>query len=154
MIPSFEMVARIASDKRNSVISMIKKGATVTEITNTVNVSRNAVTRLRAELGLRATRRGGRPREISSTMAGNLCRLVVTGSDANAAAANRRLKADNLASVSRHTITRTYRRNGLKAKRKRKAPPVTRKRRRARLQWARQHEHWTVEQWGKVVFSD
>ena len=45
-------------------------------------------------------------------------------------------------------------RNGLKGCKPQKKPFLTETHRIKRLAWAKEHQHWTVEQWANVIFSD
>jgi len=56
--------------------------------------------------------------------------------------------------VSDRTVRRRLVEAGLPARRPRKKPFLTKKQQKARLIWAREHRHWTVEQWDKVTWSD
>lgn len=56
--------------------------------------------------------------------------------------------------VGLYCIRSTLRRAGYKRYVARKKPPITEKNRVLRLQWARDHEHWTAEQWSKVLWTD
>lgn len=57
-------------------------------------------------------------------------------------------------SVSTRTVRRRLHSVGLKGRRARKKPLLTNFQRRRRLDWAKEHRFWTVEQWRKVIFSD
>ncbi|XP_065684059.1 transposable element Tcb1 transposase isoform X1 [Hydra vulgaris] len=57
-------------------------------------------------------------------------------------------------SVSRKTVNNRLLEFGLKAYRPRKKPRLTENMKKARYDWAKQHESWTYDDWQKVVFSD
>ncbi|RYH13443.1 hypothetical protein EON65_35645 [archaeon] len=56
--------------------------------------------------------------------------------------------------VSASTARRLLHQEGLKALHMIRKPLVTREHKRSRLEWARAHRDWTVEQRKQVVFSD
>src|ERR1043165_3377930 len=56
--------------------------------------------------------------------------------------------------ISARTIRRRLFKAGLKAKTPRKKPYLNARQRQKRIQWAKEHSTWTVEQWGRVIFSD
>jgi len=58
------------------------------------------------------------------------------------------------ATTSANTIRSALRQQGLVAKLKARKPALTNLHMRLRLDWARQHRHWTVGGWEKVIFSD
>jgi hypothetical protein len=55
---------------------------------------------------------------------------------------------------SKNTVGRRLHEHGTDAYRKTPKPLLTKKQKAARLQWARKHANWTVEQWRRVVWSD
>lgn len=56
--------------------------------------------------------------------------------------------------ISASTIGRRLRKAGLLGRKPRKKPWLTARHKNARLMFAMQHRHWTVEQWSKVLFTD
>lgn len=56
--------------------------------------------------------------------------------------------------VSKKTIARRLKEVGIQKRIARTKPHLTLQHMEARLLWAREHQSWTVEQWGKVIWSD
>jgi len=56
--------------------------------------------------------------------------------------------------VSQSTVHCTLLRMGLRSRRQVRVPMITPVHRRKCLQWAREHQNWTLEQWKKVAWSD
>ncbi|GFS55668.1 transposable element Tc1 transposase [Trichonephila clavipes] len=56
--------------------------------------------------------------------------------------------------ISRKTVARRLRGEGLYARRPVVCVPLTRQPRTARLQWCREHHNWTEQDWACVLFSD
>lgn len=56
--------------------------------------------------------------------------------------------------ISIQTIKRRLAEAGLKGRRPRKKPLLSEKNMKARLQWARQHQDWTVDDWSRIIWSD
>ncbi|GFW53444.1 transposable element Tcb1 transposase [Trichonephila clavipes] len=56
--------------------------------------------------------------------------------------------------ISRKTVARRLRGEGLYARRPVVCVPLTRQHRTARLQWCREHHNWTEQDWACVLFSD
>lgn len=65
-----------------------------------------------------------------------------------------RLRIDSNIDVSEQTIRRRLREAGIRKWKAVNRPLLTRKHARARLKWAREYRHWSVEQWRKVIWSD
>ena len=56
--------------------------------------------------------------------------------------------------IDSSTVSRRLLAVGRKARRPVKKPVLTDKMKKARYQWAKRHESWTIEDWRRVVFSD
>jgi len=56
--------------------------------------------------------------------------------------------------ISAATVRRRLRSRQLQARRPCRGPVLNRVNRRNRLRWCRQHQHWTQQQWSRVIFSD
>ena len=56
--------------------------------------------------------------------------------------------------VSKDTVKRRLRDAGLFGRRPVKKPWISEKNRKVRLQWAKDHLHWTTQQWAQVLWSD
>ena len=56
--------------------------------------------------------------------------------------------------ISQSTIKRRLRKFGCKSVRPKKCPKLTDQMRKKRLEFAKKHQAWTVQQWRKVCFSD
>ena len=61
---------------------------------------------------------------------------------------------DNAPKVSPRTVRRRLTEAGYPARKARKKPLLTKRHRRDRLKWAKEHKDWTVEQWRNVLWSD
>uniref|UniRef100_A0A667WGJ7 Tc1-like transposase DDE domain-containing protein n=1 Tax=Myripristis murdjan TaxID=586833 RepID=A0A667WGJ7_9TELE len=78
----------------------------------------------------------------------------------NSALRNRMMNATQLQAhlrevrVSRQTIRNRLHQHGLRARRPARVPDHTTRHRCHRLAWAREHLHWTRDQWASVLFSD
>lgn len=65
-----------------------------------------------------------------------------------------RLQITRGVNVSERTIRRRIQECNLRARRPARGPELERHHRVARLQFAREHENWTLEQWGNVLWTD
>jgi len=81
-------------------------------------------------------------------------RLVLSGSVDTASELSRHAAELELPAVSAKTFRRALRRQGLVARVKPRKLALTESHKRGRLTWARQHRHWTVADWAKVIFCD
>ncbi|KAL1914156.1 uncharacterized protein VTP21DRAFT_10809 [Calcarisporiella thermophila] len=76
------------------------------------------------------------------------------GQCSNAADAKNHLKDEYQIEVSTDTVRRTLQRYGLSARVKKRKPLLSKKHRKQRMEFAKKHLDWTVEQWKTVVWSD
>lgn len=97
----------------------------------------------------------GRPRKTTRRVDKVIKRKAVVDPKKNAAIIACELREENLADVSRSTVSRRLNEVGLfgcvfGAKK----PLISAKNKKARLEFAKTHENWAVEDWKKVFFSD
>ena len=96
----------------------------------------------------------GRPHIMTRAMERS-CVLEVTGGKVGIATdACRQLKKDFGVQVSANTVSRALCRHGLSAQVKEKKPQLSRKNIKDRLEFAMAHQHWTINDWSQVIFSD
>lgn len=81
-------------------------------------------------------------------------RLISTGKAENAVQVTKALQDITNESLSAQTTRQHLKKAGMKAVVKRKRPFLSQCDRKARLDFAISHQHWTVEDWKKVVWSD
>ena len=67
----------------------------------------------------------------------------------------KRYAQDHLSlNISEWTARRILIKAGLRGRRPAKKPLISKKNRVARVKFAKEHEHWTVRQWTRILFSD
>uniref|UniRef100_A0AAZ3SMV0 Transposase Tc1-like domain-containing protein n=1 Tax=Oncorhynchus tshawytscha TaxID=74940 RepID=A0AAZ3SMV0_ONCTS len=57
-------------------------------------------------------------------------------------------------SISERTTCRSVSRKGYCSRRPHQVPLLSAKNKKKRLHWARNHQHWTIEEWKNVAWSD
>lgn len=99
----------------------------------------------------------GRPPLLSDEQTNRLL-AYITGSKIGRRATWARISLLSIAilgiQIGYYCVRSTLRRLGYKRYVARRKPPITEKTRKARLQWAEDHENWTAEQWAKVLWTD
>lgn len=103
---------------------------------------------------LQDRKRSGRPRATSKAEDRYIKMVSLRNRrlTAPAIAADFNMRHENVISVP--TVKRRLAEAGLKGRIAAKKPRLTAIHKRKRLQWARTHQHWTVDQWKKVLWSD
>lgn len=98
--------------------------------------------------------KSGPPTKLSPRDKRDLARLIRSGKAKDAVDAAKIFNQDLPRALSTQTIRNALRDEGLVAKKKKKKPKLTRKNRKARLKFARDHQDWTIEDWKRVIWSD
>lgn len=80
--------------------------------------------------------------------------MVTSGQAETAVQLARDLRDTTGVEVSDDTVRRALKQAGLKAAEKKKKPRLLPTHKRRRLEFARKYQHWTVEDWKRVVWSD
>ena len=116
-----------------------------------VHVSTTTVHRIRSSIGPSLPRsHGGHPARLSAQDQCLLTRKVTSGAADTAPELKKLLDLD----VSLKTIRRSLKKAGLKAAVKQKKPFLSKAHKRRRLEFALEHQHWTLDDWSRVVWSD
>lgn len=143
---------------RERVIKFSKDGKSSREIASLLSIGKSTVndiiTKYRAGYGLEDRPRSGRPRKTSKKVDRVIKRKSTADVKKTAAEIARELQDENLADVSRSTVTRRLHDVELFGRIGIKKPLISKKNKKARLQFAKDHKNWTVEDWKKVAFSD
>lgn len=107
------------------------------------------------ETGLYTRRRGsGRPRVTGLRDDRFILMHTLRNRFSTAAETSRRLRAARGVEVSAETVRRRLQEMTLRARRPARRATLTAAHRRARLSFAREHRHWTVDDWRNVLFTD
>jgi transposase len=145
----------ISEETHNSIVSLLDTGLSSHKIEAQLGVSHSTVDRVRAKARPGAQKSlGGRPAKLTATDKRRLVHNVTSGKADNAAQLTRELKNATNINVSTDTVRRALKEAGLKAVVKQKKPRLLPRHIRQRLDFALRHQHWTVEDWKRVTFSD
>lgn len=144
--------------KRSRIYALLQEGHSTRVVAHREKVSQSTVNRVRKNkeaTGSFANKpKSGRPRVVSVHDERKMLRLIASGECSTATDVQARLKTEDRVQLSAQTVRRTFQRNGLESRVRRKKPLLRKKHRQQRLEFARKYKNWTVEQWSKVVWSD
>ncbi|GBN19316.1 Transposable element Tc1 transposase [Araneus ventricosus] len=137
-------------------------GTSITETARLVGCSRSAVVSIHEKWindGDTSSRRQGigRPRIIKEKgcrFREKTSRLVKQNRRQTVAQLTAQYNAGPSASVSEHTVQWTLLDMGLCSRRPTRVPLLTKRPRQLRLQWAREHRDWIMDEWERVAWSD
>jgi transposase len=146
---------RLSGQVRNNIVSLIDSGLSSRRIAERVGVNCRTVDRVRAVArpGIQKSR-GGRPAKLSASDKRRLVRTVTSGKADTAAQLTRELRDTTEMELSQDTVCRALKAAGLKAASKVKKPRLLPSHKRKRMDFAVRYQHWTVEDWKRVVWSD
>lgn len=143
---------------RERIIKFSEDGKSSREIASLLSIGKSIVNdiivKYRAGYGLKDHPRSGRPRKTSKKVDRLIKRKSTADVKKTAAEIARELQDENLANVSRSSVTRKLHDVGLFGRIGIKKPLISKKNKKARLQFAKDHQNWTVEDWKRVAFSD
>jgi transposase len=154
-LPILTIMRPLSADIRDRILAHIDHGLSDRKVAAVVGVSRSSVQKIRKQhrSNVCAANRG-RPASLSVQNKRHLVRLVTSGKLDTAVSANHQLQADLGVFVSDDTVRRMLMEAGLAASAKVAKPMLSRKNVAARLAFAKRHQHWTVEDWERVIWSD
>jgi transposase len=144
----------LSVDRQNSIISLLKKGKSESQVARELGISISTVNKYKkARLPTLQTAKGGRVSKLTSRDKGQLRRDFLNGTWKTATDAHTNLVRGGH-EVSLSTVKRALRSMGFEAKKKIKKPLLTSRHKKARYEWAMEHKDWTVDDWRRVIFSD
>jgi len=137
------------------ILSLLDAGHSASHIVAVTGYGISSVSRLcskhRSHL---AKSLGGRPSKLSPTNIRHAQRLISSGKADTAVDVAKVLSNVTNQPLSAQTVRRGLKEAGLKPVVKKKKPFLSKRHRKARMDFALAHQHWTVEDWKKVVWSD
>lgn len=144
--------------QRSNILLLHEEGLSQVQIAKRVLCSRNGVQstlKRFAETGSVENRPiPGRPRKISVRSVRKLVRASLSNRKLSSLELAQGYNAEKKENISPSTVRRRLAEAGLRGCKARKKPYLSEKNRKARLEWAKNHRHWTVEDWANVLWSD
>jgi transposase len=148
-------MARLSKDTCDSIISLLDAGFSTRQIGRKLGVSNFSVHKIREKYRPDAERsRGGRPAKITATEQRRLARLIASGQVTTAVQLKNLHNLHARTAVCANTVRRALKNCGLRPINRPKKPRLIPRHKALRLQFARRYQHWTNEDWKRVVWSD
>lgn len=152
---SYEIMKSISQDKQQNAKVLLRKGISSRNVSKELGVSVGAILRVRREDKENIPDpKMGPPSKVSKITKDKIVRQFNTGKLQSICEAQELVQSVEGVHVHETTIRSLMKDGGLKGYVKRNKPLLTKKHRKARLRFARDHENWTVEDWKQVMFSD
>jgi transposase len=145
-------------EERAGAVALFRHGKSISEIADHYEVARSTIQRLLKKYNeyrvVTDLKRSIRKRGYSQRLERQIVQWVNRGQVSTVDEISRLLRNTDLGNLSHTTIRRILTRHGLVARLKKKKPFLTKNNMKARLQFAKAHQHWSVADWKKVIFSD
>jgi transposase len=146
---------KISKDTENNIVSLIDNGHSSREIAAQLGISHTTVMRERARLRPNTQKRkAGRPAKLTIADKRNIVRNLMAGKADTAVQLARNLGDSTKVQISPDTVRCALKEAGMKAVTKKKKPRLQSRHIRQRLEFGLRHQHWTVEDWKRVIWSD
>ena len=145
----------LTTDTQQSVLADLRQGLSARQVAKQFRISKSTVGKVRKEHlpDLRKSR-GGRPHTLSPQNKRFCVRAITSGKLETAISIVTELRNKLDVKVSDRTVRRALQEAGLEAAEKEEKPKLSAKNIKARLEFAKRHQHWTVEDWKRVIWSD
>lgn len=98
--------------------------------------------------------KSGRPSKLSDREKRQIVYLTLTERAKNVSQATNLINRERESPISRYTVRRVLLENLFKVRKRLKKPALSAANKKARLEWAFEHEEWTVDDWKRVYWSD
>lgn len=150
-----EMSRKVYStDIRQKIVEMFGRNVNQKSISELLDIPKSVVSRIikryQERGSVETAHRSGRPRKSSLRDDIRVFRTIKSNPFLSA----RQIQQEVLPTVSSRTIQRRLVEKGMLSRRPAKKPLLKARHRQARLEFAQQHQHWTISQWRNVLFSD
>jgi transposase len=141
----------ITNDKKDSILALLKQKKTTREIAKQVDVSCSTVSLYAKQHEVHLENKPGRKRKISTVLGRAILRAFNSGEVHNAVEAQKAFSKE--VSLNAQTIRNMLHECNFKAKIKPDALPLIAIRKK-RLLFAKKYQHWTEDDWRRVIFTD
>ena len=145
----------ISAANHASVISLLTQGYPVRDIEGRTGLGKSTVHRIKKEVDIdKENNPGGHPPKLSTRDKASIIRQIRLGKLDTAVQATHFINSTLSHPVHPQTVRRALQESGFKSATKKKVPMLKKTHRQRRLEFAQQHENWTVEDWKRVLWTD
>jgi transposase len=158
-VPKKDISRRYSVEERSQIIGQLDVGVSDADIIKRWGLDKHTLSNLKKKYqktgSVKDLQRTGRPRETSEREDRHLALTVARDPRVGAKFMAKRLVPGFCKNrISRWTVARRLREWDFGAHTAARKPLLSYNHIQKRLEWARKHVHWTVEDWKKVLFSD
>lgn len=146
---------RLSQAKVDDIKTLLRSGRSVRQVSAELHISLAAIDRIRkTDKENIPDPKMGRPKKVCDATIRMLVRQVDTGQLLTLREGQRFVQATDGIQIHVETVRNYVNHGGLNSYIQRKRLYLTKIQKKARVQFAKEHLHWTVEDWKNVMFSD
>ena len=145
----------ISAAQHSSVVSLLNQGYSHRQIQTRTGLGKGTVGRIAKEVGNnKENNPAGRPSKLSTRDKAVIIREIRSGRMDNAVQATQFINSTIPQPVTPQTVRNVLKKSGFYSATKKKVPMLKKTHRERRLQFAKYHQNWTVEDFKRVLWSD
>ena len=148
------MVKKISQRVQNDISSLLFQGKSTAEVARRFGVGKSTVHRIGQSKKIVLKAKSGRKKILTERQEKFCAKKIISGEAKSVVQITKILETDHKTKVSRKTVARALNKAGLKAGEKKKKPGLSQKNIKARLEFAKNYQDWTENDWNRVIFSD
>jgi len=145
---------KLSKTVQNNVTSQLKQGKTIRQVAKSLGIGKSSVQRISKNLQLEKKSNSGRPKKMTNREETFCVKKIVSGEAKSVKSLTKELKEQFGKEIGRNVVSRALKNAGLKSGEKKKKPALSSKNMKARFEFAKKHQDWTVDDWNRVIFSD
>ena len=147
------MVKQLSSQRKTDIISALNNGESIRRIATRMGIGYGTVQRIAKQKNLTNLKKVGRPKKLTNRM-NQFIEREIQKKGVSSVSLAKTIQTSFGMKVSRQTVARSLKSKNYKAVEKKKKPSLSKKNIKLRLEFARKHKEWTVDDWKRVIWSD
>jgi transposase len=149
------LMKSISSAQTDNILILSSSGLSTRQIASKTGLSRATIARvIKKHIPNKENIKMGCPSKLTPHDKRAIVHCILSGEASNAVQATKFINSIIPSTVSTQTVRNTLKAANLKAVTKKKKPLLSPAHRKRRLAFALKHQHWTVEDWKRVIWSD
>ena len=145
----------LTSAQHDNILSLLDSGHNDRQTASITGIHHSTISRIHKKYHPHIQKSsGGCPSKLIKANIRYATHLITSQRAENAVQVTKALMDITNQSLSPHTTHRHLKKAGMKAVKKVKKPLLSQRHRRERLDFALAHQHWTIEDWKTVIWSD
>jgi hypothetical protein len=145
----------ISSTQKDNIIVLHSSGQSIRQIASKTGLGKSTIARvINKHIPNKENAKIGRPSKLTPHDKRAIVHHILSGEASNAVQATKFINSIIPTTVCTQTVRNTLKAAKLKAVTKKKKPLLSPAHRKKRLAFALKHQHWTIEDWKRVIWSD